>query len=80
MAREAGPPPGPAQLARMAARCPGDLAGLRDRALLLLTASGLGGERLLALDCEHVRFTGQGAELAVPGAGDGAELAKVPAA
>jgi len=66
------PPPGPAPLARMAARCPGDLAGLRDRALLLLTASGLGGERLLALDCEHVRFTGQGMELAVPGAGDGA--------
>jgi len=74
------PPPGPAQLARMAARCPGDLAGLRDRALLLLTASGLGGERLLALDCEHVRFTGQGMELAVPGAGDGAELAKGPPA
>ncbi len=74
------PPPGPAQLARMAARCPGDLAGLRDRALLLLTASGLGGERLLALDCEHVRFTGQGMELAVPGAGDGAKLAKGPPA
>ena len=74
------PPPGPAQLARMAARCPGDLAGLRDRVLLLLTASGLGGERLLALDCEHVRFTGQGMELAVAGAGDGAELAKVPPA
>ncbi len=61
-------PPGPAQLARMAARCPGDLAGLRDRALLLLTAAGLGGERLLALDREHVRLTGTKAELTVSGA------------
>ena len=58
--------PAPAQLRRMAARCPGDLAGLRDRALLLLTASGLGGERLLALDREHVRFTQLAAELAPP--------------
>jgi hypothetical protein len=34
---------GPAQLCRMAACCPGDGAGLRDRALLLLfAASGLG--------------------------------------
>ena len=62
-------PPGPAQLARMAARCPGDLAGLRDRALLLLAAAGLDPERLLALDHEHVRFTAQGAELVVSGAG-----------
>ena len=53
----------------MAARCPGDLAGLRDRALLLLSAAGLDAERLLALDREHVRFTVQGAVLAVPGAG-----------
>jgi hypothetical protein len=34
------PLPRPVQLARMAAQCPGDLAGLRDRALRLLTASG----------------------------------------
>ncbi len=67
------PPLGPAQLARMAARCPGDLAGLRDRALLLLTGSGLGGERLLALDREHVRFTRGGMELAMPTAGAGTE-------
>lgn len=65
-------PPGPAQLARMAARCPGDLAGLRDRALLLLAAAGLNAERLLGLDHEHVRFTAQGAVLAGPGAGSGA--------
>ncbi len=63
------PAPGLTQLARMAARCPGDLAGLRDRALLLLTGSGLGGERLLALDVEHVRFTRGGMELAMPAAG-----------
>jgi hypothetical protein len=62
---------GPAQLARMAARCPGDLAGLRDRALLLLTAAGLGGERLLSLDREHVRLTGHGAAFTVPGDGAG---------
>ena len=66
-------PPGPEQLARMAARCPGDLAGLRDRALLLLAAAGLGAGRLLALDHEHVRFTGGGAALAGPGDGPGPE-------
>jgi len=65
--------PGPAQLARMVARCPGNLAGLRDRALLLLSAAGLDAERLLALDREHIRFTVQGAVLAVPGAGSGGE-------
>ncbi len=71
-----------AQLARMAARCPGDLAGQRDRALLLLTAAGLGGERLLALDREHVRFTGSEVELALSGTGDGAgegvAIARIP--
>jgi len=65
-------PLGPAQLARMAARCPGDLAGLRDRALLLLVATGLDPGRLLALDHEHVRFNAQGAALVMPGAGSGA--------
>ncbi len=63
---------GSAQLARMAGRCPGDLAGRRDRALLLLTAAGLGGERLLALDREHVRFTGNGVEPTLSGTSDGA--------
>ena len=65
------PPPGPLQLARMAARCPGDLAGLRDRALLLLSAAGLGGERLLALDREHVSVVGRDLALALPGPGEG---------
>lgn len=61
-------PPGLAQLAHMAARCPGDLAGLRDRALLLLAAAGVTGERLLALDYEHIRIDTSGAELSLPGA------------
>ena len=48
----------------MAGACPGDLAGLRDAALLLLTAaSGLGRAALLGVDAEHVRFTGAGVEL-----------------
>jgi len=59
-------PPGPAQLARMAARCPGDLAGLRDRALLLLAAAGLDREALLLLDRDGVRLTDAGAELVLP--------------
>ena len=60
------PPPSPAQLARMAARCPGDLAGLRDRALLLLAAAGLDREALLLLDRDGVRLTDAGAELVLP--------------
>ncbi len=55
------PPPHPAQLARRAAACPGDLAGLRDRALLLLLATGVGTDDLLGLDREHVRLTDAGA-------------------
>jgi len=53
-------PPHPAQLARRAAACPGDLAGLRDRALLLLLATGLGADDLLGLDREHVRLSDAG--------------------
>ena len=59
-------PPGPAQLSRMAARCPGDLAGLRDRALLLLAAAGLDREALLRLDRDGVRLTDAGVELVLP--------------
>ena len=59
-----GPPPSAARLARMAAGCPGDLAGLRDRALLLLMqATGLGRAALVSLDAEAVRLTGAGCEL-----------------
>lgn len=60
------PPPGPAQLARMAARCPGDLAGLRDRAMLLLAAAGLDREALLLFDQDGVRLTDAGVELVLP--------------
>ena len=60
------PPPSPAQLARMIASCPGDLAGLRDRALLLLMqATGLGRGALVRLDAEILRRTGTGCELQV---------------
>ena len=56
----------PVQLARMAARCPGDLAGLRDRALLLLAAAGLDREALRQLDRDGVRLTDAGVELILP--------------
>ena len=39
----------------MAVACPGDLAGRRDRALLLLAAAGLGRAALVGLDVEHLR-------------------------
>ena len=49
--------PTPAQLTRMAAAYGGDLAGLRDRALLLLLAiAGLGSSALVGLDVEHLQF------------------------
>jgi len=69
------PSPSAAQLVRMAAACPGDLAGLRDHALLLLmAATGLGRAALLGLDAEHLRFTAAGGG----GAGGGVELTNLP--
>jgi hypothetical protein len=68
------PPPRPAQLVRMAAACPGDLAGLRDRALLLLAAAGLGRAALVGLDAERLRFTATAVILAVPEAGSDRDL------
>jgi site-specific recombinase XerC len=62
-------PPSPARLVRMAAVCPGDLAGLRDRALLLLAASGLGRAALVGLDAEQLRFSAAAIELPDPGVG-----------
>ena len=68
------PAPSAALLARMAAACPGDLAGLRDRALLLLAAiapggrdrgRGLGRGALVGLDAEQVRFTATGVALLI---------------
>lgn len=67
------PLPGPDQLIRMAARCAGDLAGQRDRALLLLAAgSHITREQLCALDQEHIRFTADGVVLRGLGNGAGA--------
>jgi site-specific recombinase XerD len=60
--RRARPPPA-AQLVRMASACPGDLAGLRDRALLLLAAAGLGRTALVSLDAEQIHVTATGADL-----------------
>jgi len=52
---------------RLAARCLGDLAGLRDRALLLLAAATRDRRvtqgAVLGLDAEHVRFTAAGVTL-----------------
>ena len=58
-----------ATLIRMAVRCPRDLAGTRDRALLLLAASGLGRAALVGLDVEHIRFTATAAELSLSAVG-----------
>jgi hypothetical protein len=64
------PAPKPlATLIRMAIRCPRDLAGTRDRALLLLAASGLGRAALVGLDVEHIRFTTTAAELSLGAVG-----------
>ena len=65
------PPEQPAALIRMAVRCPRDLAGLRDRALLLLAAGGLGCAALVGLDVEHIRFTATAAEFRPRNAGAG---------
>jgi site-specific recombinase XerC len=61
------PPPRPAQLVRMAIACPGDLAGQRDRALLLLMAAGLGRVALVGLDVERLRFAPAAVELTLAG-------------
>jgi hypothetical protein len=69
-----GPKPkAAATLIRMAARCPGDMAGMRDRALLLLAACGFSRAALVGLDVEHIRFTATAVELSagVSGAGAG---------
>ena len=58
-----------AVLIRMALRCPRDLAGTRDRALLLLAASGLGRRALVGLDVEHIRFTTTTVELSFGASG-----------
>jgi hypothetical protein len=80
------PPPRPTALARLAAACPSDLAGLRDRALLLLASAGLGRAALVGLDVEHLRFSATGAELALRDhgqageSGDGGGVRHIPRA
>ena len=74
------PTPSTEQLTRMAGACPGDLAGLRDRALLLLAAAGLGRGALVGLDVEHIGFDHQGVTLqilAVDGATQAVTLPRV---
>ena len=60
----------PAQLRKLAATCPGDTAGLRDRALLLLAATlsrtGVTQAALLGLTVEQLRFTPEGMTLRLP--------------
>ena len=58
----------------MAAACPGDLAGMRDRALLALVATGFFPRAaLVGLDAEDVRLTATSVDLTVAQAGpDGA--------
>jgi site-specific recombinase XerD len=60
-------PPPPTQLTRLAIACAGDLAGLRDRALLLLLATGLGRTALMGLDSEQIRFSTDSVALTVQG-------------
>ena len=55
--------PSPQRLVRLTERCPGDLAGLRDRALLLLAAAGLDRKTLVGLDVEQLRFGPDAMEL-----------------
>ncbi|MGI4795861.1 MAG: hypothetical protein ACRYG8_17690 [Janthinobacterium lividum] len=67
----------PGRLVRAAARCSGDLAGLRDHVLLLLTKAGLNGERLLARDRERVQLSSHQVSLTLIGQDGGAGEALV---
>ncbi len=68
------------ELRKLVAACPGDLAGLRDRALLLLGFAGaLRRSELVGVDHEHLRFTETGLRLLLPASktdqeGKGVEL------
>ena len=65
----------PAARVRLAVLCPRDLAGLRDRALLLLAANEQAtGEEVLGLEREQIRFTEAGAEVRLPRAVPGVVL------
>lgn len=68
------------ELRALVAACPGDLAGLRDRALLLLGFAGaLRRSELVGIDREHLRLTETGLRLLLPSSktdpeGKGVEL------
>lgn len=63
-------PASPSALVQLAVRCSRDLAGLRDRALLLLAATELmSREELLGLEREQLRLVEAGAELRLSRAG-----------
>ena len=74
------PAPSAAQLTRMASACPGDLAGLRDRVLLLLAAQGLGRAALVGLDVEHIDIDHQGVTLQIVAADSAMQAVTVPRA
>ena len=69
-----------AEVRKLVAACRGDLAGLRDRALLLLGyAAALRRSELAAVEVEHLRFTADGLEVLLPrskgdAAGEGARV------
>jgi hypothetical protein len=54
------PAPSAAALRHMALRCPRDLAGLRDRALLLLLGLGLSRQLVVGLQAEMLRWAEDG--------------------
>ncbi|WP_243634809.1 MULTISPECIES: site-specific integrase [Roseicella] len=68
------------EIRRLVAGCGPDLAGLRDRALILLGyAAALRRSELVAVDVEHLRFDAQGLRLHIPHskgdqAGEGEDL------
>ena len=57
----------PAMLTRLASTCGGDLAGQRDRAVLLLLAAGLGRTAIVALQAEQLRLTEPGLAMSLNG-------------
>ncbi len=55
------------EVKRLLAACPGDLAGLRDQALLLVGFAGaFRRSELVAIDREHLRFAASGVTIHVP--------------
>ena len=72
--------PTAAALTRMAGACRGDLVGQRDRALLLLLASGLGRATVVALQAERLRLAEPGLTVTVRNRDDKTQTRHVPRA